>query len=86
MPANATVEPTDISNPPATMTNIMPNARMPLMEACLRMLTRLPGVMKLGFRQVKTITSAIKITKMKYSLMSVLMRFFSFMLSPSFIP
>ena len=68
------------------MTNIMPKARMPLMEACFKMLTRLPGVMKLGFRQVKTITSAIKITKMKYSLMSALIFFFSFMLSPSFIP
>ena len=68
------------------MTNIMPNARIPLMDACLRILTRLLGVMKLGFRQVKTITSAIKITKMKYSLMRVLIRFLSFMLSPSFIP
>ena len=56
------------------------------MDACFKMLTRLPGVMKLGFRQVKTITSAIKITKMKYSLMSAPIFFFSFMLSPSFIP
>ena len=81
MPVNATVEPTDISNPPAIMTNIMPNARMPLMEACLRMLTRLFGLMKLGFRMVSATTSTIKIRKMKYSLISPL-RFFCFMLFP----
>ena len=85
-PVNATVDPTDISNPPAMITNIMPKARMPLMDACLRMLTRLPGWMKLGFRQVSTTTSAMKITKIKYSLMSAFVRFVSFMVSPSFTP
>ena len=86
MPVNATVEPTDISKPPAMMTNIMPNARIPLMEACFRILTRLAGWMKLGFRQVSTTTSAIKITKMKYSLISAFARLVSFIVLPSFTP
>ena len=37
------IYPTDISKPPAMMTNIMPNARMPLIDACFRILTRLAG-------------------------------------------
>ena len=56
------------------------------MEACFRMLTRLVGWMKLGFRQVSTTTSAMKMTKMKYSLTSAFARLFSFMVFPSFIP
>ena len=86
MPVKATVEPTDISKPPAMMTNIMPKARMPLMEACFRILTRLEGWMKLGFRQVSTTTRAIKITKMKYSLISAFARLVSFIVVPSFTP
>ena len=84
MPANATVEPTDISKPPAMMTNIIPKDRMPLIEACLRMLTRLLGWIKLGLRQVRIMTSAIKITKIKYSLRSAFAFFVFFMFTPSF--
>ena len=84
MPENATVEPTDISNPPEMMTNIMPNARIPLMDACFRMLTRLLGVMKLGLRMVSPMTMMIKITKIKYSLISDF-RFFPLFSSSCFM-
>ncbi len=43
-PVSATIDPTDRSIPPDTMTNIIPMARIPLMEACLRMFTRLAGL------------------------------------------
>ena len=70
MPEKATVEPTDMSNPPEMMTNIIPKARIPLMDACFRMLTRFLGVMKLGLRIVRPMTITMKMTKIKYSLIS----------------
>ena len=81
-PAKASVEPTDMSKPPEMITNIMPKASMPLMEACLSMLPRLRPEMKLGFMIVSTTTSAMKMIKMKYSLISALM-FFLFSICPS---
>lgn len=77
-PLNAMVEPTDMSKPPATMTNIMPKERMPLMDTCFKMLTRLLGLMKLGLSMASTITTTRKMIKMKY----LLIRAFAPLLSP----
>ena len=42
-PASATVEPTDRSKPPPTITNVMPSAMTAMIEDCTRMLVRLTG-------------------------------------------
>ena len=62
----------------AFMTNTIPNARIPLIDACFRIFARFLGVIKLGFSIVSTIISAMKMTKIKYSLIRAVMPFFDF--------
>src|SRR5664280_2374272 len=58
-PVKATMEPTDRSMPPDRITNIMPVARMPLMEACLMIPIRFWGRAKaLGERTTSAATTA----------------------------
>ena len=45
-PASATVEPTDRSKPPPTITNVIPMAITAMIEDCTRMLVRLKGERK----------------------------------------
>ena len=60
-PASATIEPTDRSIPLEMITNIMPVARMPLMEACFNILIRFAGLAKAFGERIIRITS----TRMK---------------------
>jgi hypothetical protein len=45
-PVRATMDPTERSIPSLMMTNIMPMARMPFIEACLMILIKLAGLAK----------------------------------------
>src|SRR5438034_197508 len=47
-PESAKVAPTDRSKPPATITTVMPEAMIPLMDTCRSRLTRFPAVKKDG--------------------------------------
>ena len=47
IPVNAMIDPTDISNPPQMITNIIPNERIPTMDVCFKMFTILPPDKKL---------------------------------------
>ena len=69
IPVNAMIDPTDISNPPQMITNIIPNERIPTMDVCFKMFTIFPPDKKLGFNNPSTTTSAMKMITIKYSLM-----------------
>ena len=60
-PDNATVEPTERSNPPPTITNVMPIAITAMIEDCTRMLVRLSGDRKRSVNSAVTTQSAISV-------------------------
>ena len=64
MPETDSSDPTDRSMPLARMTQVMPIARIPLIEVWRRMLTQLPQVMKLDSATASTAHSATKARKM----------------------
>ena len=62
-PANARIEPTDKSMPPATMTRVMPRAIMLITAVCRTTLDRLVAVRKYGEAIDRIRKSAIRLKK-----------------------
>src|SRR5690606_26870104 len=74
IPANATTEPTERSIPRVRMTNVMPMARMPLIEVCSRTLEILPAVRKYSLENERIVAKSRKAMNMPYSWITSLRR------------